>query len=90
MPNTVSKALADDKRQNIGDVLHNLGRALAFKIGLVLLDDATESFTRLASNSNSEVSEVKVKSDVVFVTRMKPKSERLKWKRVCVYSILVH
>jgi hypothetical protein len=84
---SMSEALADDGRQVIGDRSDTSGDSFVFTIDPVLPDNATESFTLLASDSNSEGSEVKVQSDVVAVIGMKPRSKRLKRKRVGVYSV---
>jgi hypothetical protein len=69
------EALADERSQVIG------GDSFTFAINPVLPDDATESFTLLASPS-SEDSKIIAESNVVAVNTIKPQSERLKRKRV--------
>jgi hypothetical protein len=80
------EALADKRSQVIGEGSLNSCDLFTFTINPLLPDDATESFTLLASSS-SEDSEVRVESNVVAVDTTKPQSERLKRKWVSTYPV---
>jgi hypothetical protein len=84
---SMSEALADDGKQVAEDRSNDSEYPSLYMCDPVLPDDATETFTLQNSDSNSEVSKVKMQSDDVAVNSMNPKSGGLKRKRVGVQSV---